>query len=141
MQSELGFARQTLRGVLPSNPSSFSQRSEDSRERIPRSWAGISFSLFQRTHPLTISLASGKSPQRPPNPVSAIRSQNISSGLSLGSKKSYLILKPLLVVSPMVSTQFFEPLITSRANLEHTPQSLSNRRIGLERSISASDGF
>src|SRR5437667_9546718 len=98
---------------------------EYSAHSVLGSSARFSLSLGHITRPLTISRASGSRPLLPPYPTSPTRSQKLSSGRSLGLKKSDLILTPRLVNKPTVSIQPLEVLSAMWANLEQIPQSLS----------------
>src|SRR5712692_7096417 len=94
------------------NPA-FSQCHQNPHQRILRSLTRTTFVFLHRTLPLTISLARGIRPDRPPNPLSPIKIQNISSGLSFVWKNSDFILNPWPVQRPTGSTQFLDPFLTS----------------------------
>lgn len=113
----------------PYNPA-VAQCSQTPLQGIFRAGTRIRTTLSQSTRPLTISLANGRRPHLPPNPVSPSRSQNISSGLSPCLKNSDFIRSPLSVDKPTISTHPLEHLPASRANLAHTPQSLSKSKTG-----------
>ncbi len=108
----------------PYNPAA-AQCSQSPRQGIFQAGTRIRPTLSQSTRP------NGRRPHLPPNPVSPSRSQNISSGLSPCLKNSDFIRSPLSVDKPTISTHPLEPLIASRANLAHTPQSLSKSKTGL----------